>query len=62
MSPTVRDAAATHMQVNQEEMFAPIACIIPASDLDEAIAIANDTRFGLTAGIATRSLARATKF
>jgi alpha-ketoglutaric semialdehyde dehydrogenase len=62
MSPTVVTGSRNDMRVNQEEMFAPIACIIPAGDLDEAIAIANDTRFGLTAGIATRSLARATKF
>ena len=62
MSPTVVTGSRNAMRVNQEEMFAPIACIIPAGDLDEAIGIANDTRFGLTAGIATRSLARATKF
>ena len=62
MDPTVLTQTRNAMRVNQEEMFAPIACIIPATDLDEAIAIANDTRFGLTAGIATQSLARATKF
>ena len=62
MSPTVVTGSRSDMRVNQEEMFAPIACIIPAADLDEAIAIANDTKFGLTAGIVTRSLARATKF
>ena len=62
MAPTVLTGGRSDMRVNQEEMFAPIACIIPASDLDEAIAVANDTQFGLTAGIATRSLARATKF
>jgi acyl-CoA reductase-like NAD-dependent aldehyde dehydrogenase len=62
MSPTVVTRSRNDMRVNQEEMFAPIVCIIPAGDLDEAIAIANETRFGLTAGIATRSLALATKF
>jgi alpha-ketoglutaric semialdehyde dehydrogenase len=62
MSPTIFTGSRNAMRVNQEEMFAPIACVLRADDLDEAIAIANDTRFGLTAGIATRSLARATKF
>jgi alpha-ketoglutaric semialdehyde dehydrogenase len=62
MSPTIFTGSRNAMRVNQEEMFAPIACVLRAGDLDEAIAIANDTRFGLTAGIATRSLARATKF
>ncbi|MDQ0469226.1 aldehyde dehydrogenase family protein [Labrys wisconsinensis] len=62
MAPTVVLNTASRMRVNQEEMFAPITCVIPAGDLDEAIALANDTRFGLTAGIATRSLARATRF
>ena len=62
MSPAVLTGTRNDMRVNQEEMFGPIACVIPASDLDEAIALANDTRFGLTAGIATRSLARASKF
>jgi len=50
------------MRVNREEMFAPIACVIEAGDYDEALAIANDTEFGLTAGIVTKSLARATHF
>jgi aldehyde dehydrogenase (NAD+) len=50
------------MRVNREEMFAPIACVIEAGDYDEALALANDTEFGLTAGIVTTSLARATHF
>ena len=43
-------------------MFAPIACVIRAGSYDEALAISNDTDFGLTAGIMTRSLARASDF
>jgi acyl-CoA reductase-like NAD-dependent aldehyde dehydrogenase len=62
MAPTVFLNGRSQMRINQEEMFAPITCVLPASDLDEAIALANDTPYGLTAGIATRSLARATKF
>ena len=62
MSPAVVLNTRSGMRVNQEEMFAPITCVIPADDLDHAIALANDTAFGLTAGIATQSLARATRF
>jgi aldehyde dehydrogenase (NAD+) len=62
MAPAVFLNSRSRMQINQEEMFAPITCVIPADDLDEAILRANDTPYGLTAGIATRSLAHATKF
>ncbi|HLW91398.1 MAG TPA: aldehyde dehydrogenase family protein [Roseiarcus sp.] len=62
MEPTIFLAGRSRMRINQEEMFAPITCVISVGDLDEAIAVANDTPYGLTAGIATRSLARATKF
>ncbi|MGY1781945.1 aldehyde dehydrogenase family protein [Geodermatophilus sp. SYSU D01036] len=48
--------------VNREEVFGPVASVIRVGDHDEAVAVANDTDFGLTAGIVTRSLARATDF
>jgi len=50
------------MQMNREEMFAPITCVIKVDSYDEALATANDSDFGLTAGIMTRSLARASHF
>lgn len=56
MSPTLFLNTQNSWEVNQEEVFAPMACIIKVSDLDEAIATANDTRFGLTGGIITQSL------
>jgi aldehyde dehydrogenase (NAD+) len=62
LSPALFTATRNDMRVNREEMFAPIACVIEAGDYDEALAIANDTEFGLTAGIVTTSLARATHF
>ncbi|TIW02274.1 MAG: aldehyde dehydrogenase family protein, partial [Mesorhizobium sp.] len=62
MAPAVFLNGRSRMRINQEEMFAPITCVMTADDLDEAIFLANDTPYGLTAGIATRSLARATKF
>jgi len=62
MAPTVFLDTDRRMRVNQEEMFAPITCVIAVDDLEEAIDVANDTPYGLTAAIATRSLARATRF
>ncbi|MGR5061326.1 aldehyde dehydrogenase family protein [Photobacterium sp. DNB22_13_2] len=56
MSPTLFLDTKNGWEVNQEEVFAPMACVIKVSDLDEAIATANDTRFGLTGGIITQSL------
>ncbi|MCS0411909.1 aldehyde dehydrogenase family protein [Vibrio diabolicus] len=56
MSPTLFLNTQNNWEVNQEEVFAPMASVIRVSDLDEAIAVANDTRFGLTGGIITQSL------
>jgi len=46
----------------QEEIFGPVLAVIRARDFDHAVELANDTRFGLTAGIATRSLRYAHEF
>jgi len=62
MAPAVFARTRNDMALNRQEMFAPITCIIPADSYAEALAIANDTPFGLTAGIITRSLARASHF
>lgn len=62
MAPTVFAGSTNQMQINREEMFAPIASVIKAGSYAEALAIVNDTRFGLTSGIMTNSLARASHF
>lgn len=62
MAPAVFARTRNDMALNRAEMFAPITCIIAADSYAEALAIANDTPFGLTAGIMTRSLARAADF
>ncbi|WP_350333564.1 aldehyde dehydrogenase family protein [Coralliovum pocilloporae] len=62
MAPTVFAGTSNAMRVNREEMFAPIACVIKVGSYDEALATVNDTSFGLTSGIMTRSLARANHF
>lgn len=62
MTPAVISGTRNDWQVNREELFAPIACVIKVASYDEALHVVNDTRFGLTAGIVTRDLARATHF
>ncbi|WP_119302890.1 aldehyde dehydrogenase family protein [Dongia deserti] len=62
MAPAIFANTRNDMRINQEEMFAPITCIIKAQSYEEALAIANDSEFGLTAAIMTRSLARARHF
>src|SRR5919202_894661 len=49
-------------QTAQEEIFGPVLAVIRARDFDHAVELANDTRYGLTAGIATRSLRYAHEF
>ncbi len=62
MSPGVFLNTDNAMQINRQEMFAPLACVLKVGSYDEGVAVVNDTNFGLTSGIVTRSLARATHF
>lgn len=62
MAPTIFGGATVQMRINQEEMFAPITCVLKVCDFDEAVEVANGTPFGLTAGIVTKSLARSRAF
>lgn len=62
MAPAVFAGTRNDMRINREEMFAPITCVIKVDSYAEALATANDSEFGLTAGIMTRSLARANHF
>jgi alpha-ketoglutaric semialdehyde dehydrogenase len=50
------------MRINREEIFGPVLSVIRVKNYDEALALANDTEFGLSAGIATTSLKYATHF
>jgi len=50
------------MRINREEIFGPIASVIRVKDYEEALAVANDTSFGLSAGICTGSLKHASHF
>jgi len=62
MAPAVFARTTPEMRVNREEMFAPVTCVQKVASYDEALAVANGTPFGLTAGIMTKSLARAAHF
>ncbi len=62
MSPGVFLNTTNDMRINREEMFAPLTSVIKVDSYDEALATVNDTNFGLTSGIVTRDLARATHF
>jgi aldehyde dehydrogenase (NAD+) len=50
------------MRIAREEIFGPVAAVIRVKDYDEALAVANDTDFGLSSGIATTSLKYASDF
>ncbi len=62
MAPGVFLNTRNDMRLNREEMFAPLTCVIKVDSYDEALSVVNDTAFGLTSGIVTRDLARATHF
>jgi len=62
MSPGVFLNTTNQIEINREEMFAPLTSVIKVGSYDEALSVVNDTRFGLTSGIVTQSLARATHF
>ena len=61
MSPALFLAQPQH-RVAREEIFGPVACVLRAEGYEHALALANDTPFGLCAGICTTSLKHATHF
>jgi len=62
LSPALFTGADNNMRIAREEIFGPVACVIRAKDYDEALALANDTEFGLCTGIVTTSLKHASHF
>jgi aldehyde dehydrogenase (NAD+) len=62
MTPALLTETDAEMTINREEVFGPVVSVIRARDYDAALALANDTPFGLSAGICTSSIARALDF
>ncbi|WP_421723514.1 aldehyde dehydrogenase family protein [Bauldia sp.] len=62
MQPALFTDTKPDMRINREEIFGPVATVIRVKDYDEALAVANDTEFGLTSGVCTTSLKHATDF
>jgi aldehyde dehydrogenase (NAD+) len=62
LQPALFTESGNAMRINREEIFGPVASVIRARDADEALAIANDTAFGLSAGVITNSLKQAARF
>jgi aldehyde dehydrogenase (NAD+) len=62
MAPALFVDADNGMRIAREEIFGPVAAMIPARDYEHALALANDTEFGLCAGICTTSLKHASHF
>jgi aldehyde dehydrogenase (NAD+) len=62
LSPALFVDTANRMRVNREEIFGPVATVVRVKGYEEAIEAANDTEFGLSAGVVTTSLRHADDF
>jgi alpha-ketoglutaric semialdehyde dehydrogenase len=62
MAPALFTETTGQMRINREEVFGPVAAVIRVKDYDAALAAANDTPYGLSAGIVTTSLKHASHF
>jgi aldehyde dehydrogenase (NAD+) len=62
LAPALFTGATSTMRISREEIFGPVAAVIRVKGYDEALAMANDTPFGLCSGIVTTSLKHASHF
>jgi alpha-ketoglutaric semialdehyde dehydrogenase len=62
MAPTLIDSVDSQDEISECELFGPIGILYRVKDFDEALALANDSPYGLTASIHTKSIHRAMRF
>ena len=62
LAPALFTETRNDMRINREEIFGPVASVIRVRDYEEALAVANDTPFGLSSGVMTTSLKHASHF
>lgn len=61
VAPTIFEAVERSMKIFQEEIFGPVLCVLPFHDEDDAIAIANDTKYGLAGDVWSNNMTRIMK-
>jgi aldehyde dehydrogenase (NAD+) len=62
LGPTIVEGASAESAISQTELFGPITCLYRVNDFQEALRLADSTRFGLTAAIHTKDINRAMSF
>ena len=62
LAPTILEGVAQSADITKTELFGPITCLYRVKDFEDAVSLANDSPFGLTAAIHTRDLNRAMSF
>jgi len=62
VEPTVFSDVESGMRIAQEEVFGPVLAVLKVSDFEEAVKVANDVEFGLSASIVTQDLTEANRF
>jgi aldehyde dehydrogenase (NAD+) len=62
IEPTIFGGVTSSMRIAQEEVFGPVLALLVAEDFDDALRIANDVRFGLSASIVSKDLTRVHQF
>ncbi|HVZ20003.1 MAG TPA: aldehyde dehydrogenase family protein [Vicinamibacterales bacterium] len=62
VAPTIVEHVGANDEISRSELFGPITCLYRVRDFEEAVTLANDTPFGLTACIHTRNIDRAMTF
>jgi phenylacetaldehyde dehydrogenase len=61
VQPTILTKTSPEMSVEREEIFGPVVCAIPFDSPDEILPVANDTNYGLAAGVFTRDISKANR-